>query len=110
MRNYFGYGVVTLATFMLPLLPLQNSLGSEIPPQLGQSQVLDRAQAAAILEHAGLPSDDAAAKATSLDRMELAELSHSDTSQKGGDVIVAIVVIGAIVFLVYLAMEHVNHV
>ena len=51
----------------------------------------------------------AALEARSLDRVEAAELAKSDPNQKGGDAVVAVAVIAAIVVLVWLAIDHLDH-
>ena len=70
--------------------------------------VATRTQAAALLEGTGLPAEEAAAQAATLDRTELAELSESDPARKGGDAIIAVAVIAAIVVLVYILMDHMD--
>lgn len=57
-------------------------------------------QAVRLLEKAGLPHDEAVARAVSMDRVELAQISRSDLEQKGG--LADIVVVGAVALILVL--------
>jgi hypothetical protein len=71
---------------------------AEIPSHLDASPV-DPAQAADLLQQAGLPHDVAVAHADSLDPVELAQLGQSDLEQKGGDPLTFTIVVVAVVIL-----------
>ncbi len=89
-----------LPVLLVLVLP---AFGAEIPTDLDQQAKVDAGSA---LRQAGLPADEACVKAETLDRTELAELSQSDLDQKGGDAIITVVVIAAIVALVYIFFQH----
>ncbi len=81
--------------------------GAEIPAVVDASAG-NRDQAVQALEQAGLPHDAAVSQAQSMDRVELAQLGRTDLTQQGGDTIVAIAVIAAIVVLVYILIDHMD--
>ncbi len=103
MTRCIRNGLAAFAALGLPLLP--SVTAAEIPSALEpRGQVPDKAEAAAILGRAGLPAGDAAAKADSLDRVELTELAQSDLSQKGGGPIGTIVLVAAIAVLLIILL------
>ena len=77
---------------------------SEIPPGLDSATVMAQPDANTLAK-VGLAADQAQA----LDLVELAEVEKTDPNQKGGDAIVTVVVIAAIVVLVYIAIQHMDH-
>lgn len=94
MMKRIRNGLVALVALGLPLLPAASA--AEIPPGVDHAS---RVQG----------KGDTSVEADALDPVERAELAKSDPSQKGGNVIVAVVVIAAIVVLVYVLVEHVDH-
>jgi hypothetical protein len=90
---------------LLAILATTRTFGAEIPSHLDASPV-DPAQAAALLEQAGLSQDEAVARAESLDQTELAQLSRSDLDQQGGEPIVTIAIILAVLALAYMYFRH----
>ncbi len=78
----------------LLLAPWGPASSAEIPSDPGQ------AVAAAPLERSGTTRE--------LDATELRELAQSDPARKGGDAIVTVAVIAAIVMLIYILMEHMH--
>ena len=94
----------TMLTLSLAILFSVASLparASEIPPGLEPVA----ASPAADPRTVGLTAEDA----RTLDRVELARLEKTDPDQKGGDAVVTVAVIAAIVILVWLAMDHLDH-
>ena len=90
---------------LLAILATTRTFGAEIPSHLDAPPV-GHEQAAALLEQAGLSHDDAVARAESLDRAELAQLSSTDLDQQGGDAFVTIAVILGILALAYMYFRH----
>ena len=82
------------------LIPCAAGFGAEIP-----SDPAAPVQEAVWMEQAGLPASEFAA----LDRTELAEFALSDPARQGGDAIVTVAMIAAIVVLIYLLIEHMDH-
>ncbi len=94
--------LLSLAVLFSPLA--MTARASEIPPGLDHATVTIQPDVKS-LEKVGLTPDQAQA----LDRVELAEVEKTDPNQKGGDAIVTVAVIAAIVVLVYIAMQHMDH-
>ena len=97
---------LSLPLVLAGLLPAGAGFGAEMtsdPAPVG------KIQAAALLEMAGFPAQEAALQASALDRTELAEVAQSDPERKGGDAIIAVAVIAAIVVLVYILLDHMDH-
>lgn len=86
MKNWTRNALVALAVLGSPLCPL--ALAGEIPADLGRD--------VQISEKTGQGSG---VEVGALDRVELAELSKSDPSQKGGDVVSVVVLVAAILIL-----------
>ena len=103
------YAKLCVPIVLAGLLPFGAGSGSEMPSDPARPDpVVSRTQAALRLEQTGLPAREAAVQASALDRTELAELAQSDPDRKGGDAIVAVAVIAAIVMLVYILMDHMD--
>ena len=92
----------SLATLLSPLA--MSARASEIPSGMETATVAPQPSERA-LEQVGLTPDQAQA----LDRVELAQVEKTDPNQKGGDAIVAVAVIAAIVIIVYIAIQHMDH-
>ena len=88
---------------LLPALSPRAAGASEIP--LGLPRVSEQAPASAeTLRQAGLTEEQVA----SLDKVEVAQLEKSDPNRKGGDAVVTVAVIAAIVIIVWLVLEKVG--
>lgn len=92
------------ASLLMGLLLARPAAAADLPAALDGSD----AQAQAVLEKAGVASADAALKVAELDEAEKAELAKSDAEQKGGDAVITIAVVAALVALVYLYFKHVE--
>ena len=93
--------LLSLGVVLSPLGMLAHA--SEIPSDLEPASAQPDSQ---MLKQAGLTPD----QAKSMDRVELAEVEKTDLHQKGGDAIVTVAVIAAIVIIVYIAVQHMNHI
>ena len=89
---------------VLSVLFAMPARASEVPPGLEPATVVSQPDTRT-LEHVGLAPDEAQA----MDRVELAQAGKADPDQKGGDAIVTVAVIAAIVILVYIAVQHMDH-
>ena len=78
---------------------------SEIPPGLEPADRVEARLDAGTLQQVGIAPDQVQA----MDRVELAQLEKTDPDQKGGDAVVTVAVIAAIVIIVYLAFQHLDH-
>ena len=76
---------------LLVLSPLAAPRAAEIPPGVEQAVV------AAAPEQAPIKN---------LDAVETAELQRTDADQKGGDALIVIVLVAAVVALVYIYFQH----
>lgn len=94
--------LLSLAALISPLA--MSARASEIPAGL-ESATASTQPNAQTLEKVGLTPD----QAQSMDRVELAQVEKTDLNQKGGDAIVTVAVIAAIVIIVYIAVQHMNH-
>ncbi len=95
--------LLSLAVLLCPLA--MSARASEIPSGLEPASVTSRT-AAGTMEKMGLTPD----QVQTLDLVELAQVEKSDPSQQGGDAIITVAVIAAIVIIVYIAMQHMDHV
>ena len=94
--------LLSLAALVSPLA--MSARASEIPSGLEPTTATAQPNAQ-ILEKMGLTPDQAQA----MDRVELAQVEKADPNQKGGDAIVTVAAIAAIVIIVYIAVQHMNH-
>lgn len=92
-------------TALLAILATTRTSGAELPSHL-DAAAAGPDQAAALLQQAGLSNDDAVARAGSLDRAELAQLSRTDLDQQGGEPVVTIAIILGILALAYMYFRH----
>ena len=96
---------ILLSFAVLPSFLAMPVLASEIPSGLEPATVKAGLDVQA-LEKMGLTPD----QAQTLDGVELAQVEKTDPNQKGGDAIVTVAVIAAIVILVYIAIQHMDHI